>query len=250
MTNLGSKDAIDKAEKQSTEKWSQVANRDPLSELVLVAPIFAIYHFGILFLNIRNGADLVSSTIGSLAQHNTLLYLALTVGLAGALGFYGMRHRGEESIKASDFVRVSIEGTVLALLMLVSVGWLSAKLTAIPMLFTFGSDSFFAKIVTSCGAGFHEELVFRALLMGGLLWGGKAVFKSDVKRVVFAVVVSSVIFSAVHYIGSLGDEFTMSSFVFRFLAGVYLAAVYKFRGFASAVYTHTIYDVLVMVVIQ
>ena len=100
----------------------------------------------------------------------------------------------------------------------------------------------------SAGAGFHEELVFRALLFGGLAAAIKAFGSKAWQAVLIAAVVSSALFSAVHYVGSLSDQFTFVSFTFRFLAGMYLAAVYRLRGFAVAVYTHAIYDVLVMFV--
>ena len=54
----------------------------------------------------------------------------------------------------------------------------------------------------------------------------------------------------IHYIGALGDDFTIASFVFRFLAGVYLTLVFRFRGFAVAVYSHAIYDVIVLFLLQ
>ena len=58
-----------------------------------------------------------------------------------------------------------------------------------------------------------------------------------------ALAVSSVIFSAVHYLPPLGDAFTLSSFVFRVLCGVAFALVFQLRGFALAAWTHTLYDV-------
>jgi len=64
---------------------------------------------------------------------------------------------------------------------------------------------------------------------------------------VFAVILSSLVFSGIHYIGSLGDAFTLGSFMFRFFAGVILAVIFYLRGFAVAVYTHAIYDIIVMV---
>lgn len=59
-----------------------------------------------------------------------------------------------------------------------------------------------------------------------------------------AAVLSSFAFSAMHYLGPLGDPLHLSSFVFRLLLGVVLAGVYKARGFAIAAWTHTLYDVM------
>jgi hypothetical protein len=116
-------------------------------------------------------------------------------------------------------------------------------------------------LVMSLGAGFYEELAFRALLFGVggkvLVWllarqrlglvgaapriGGRAI-------VVLATwaVVCAAFFSACHYVGSLGDAFDMRSFVARAVLGLLLTLVYSTRGFAAAVWTHAIYDIWVL----
>ena len=103
----------------------------------------------------------------------------------------------------------------------------------------------------AAGAGFHEELVFRVGLFGGGAWLlHRFASLSNVKAAWIAAVVSSIAFSAIHYLGPLGDSFQLVSFVFRMLAGLYLVAVYRFRGFAVAVYTHAIYDLLIFFFVQ
>ena len=53
-------------------------------------------------------------------------------------------------------------------------------------------------------------------------------------------------FSAVHYIGPLGDAFELPSFFFRFLFGLALNGLFLIRGFGVAAWTHALYDVLVV----
>ena len=48
--------------------------------------------------------------------------------------------------------------------------------------------------------------------------------------------------------GPWGDDFSLESFSFRFVLGMMLAGVYIFRGFATVVYAHFLYDVYVMCV--
>jgi membrane protease YdiL (CAAX protease family) len=104
-------------------------------------------------------------------------------------------------------------------------------------------------IVLSSGAGFYEELAFRVILFGLGAWLVHKLFKATgpkiVGEIVWALVAASS-FSAVHYFGSLGDDFTLSSFLFRMVCGLVLTAVYRFRGFATAVWTHALYDIGVM----
>jgi hypothetical protein len=49
-----------------------------------------------------------------------------------------------------------------------------------------------------------------------------------------------------HYIGMAGDSFSVSTFLFRTVAGVILSAIFIFRGLGIAVYTHAIYDILII----
>ena len=60
-------------------------------------------------------------------------------------------------------------------------------------------------------------------------------------------IASAVVFSGWHYVGPLSDPFHVQTFVFRAVCGLVLTAIYGFRGFAPAVWTHALYDVWVMV---
>jgi len=98
----------------------------------------------------------------------------------------------------------------------------------------------------SLGAGVFEELLFRLLLMGGMVWFmGKILRFPSAFALILGIALSSFIFSAFHYLGPLGDRFTLQSFCFRFWAGAYLATVYGIRGFGIAVWTHALYDLTV-----
>jgi membrane protease YdiL (CAAX protease family) len=66
--------------------------------------------------------------------------------------------------------------------------------------------------------------------------------------VAVALIVSSVLFSAMHHIPPYGDPLQLGVFVFRILAGCFFGLVYWFRGFAVAVYTHALYDIYVLLV--
>ena len=67
-----------------------------------------------------------------------------------------------------------------------------------------------------------------------------------VRALIYAALISAVLFSIAHYVGPLGDPISLTSFVFRTLAGLYLAAVFHVRGFAVAAWTHAFYDVGVL----
>src|SRR5689334_23848696 len=51
------------------------------TDLGLTIPIFLAYHLGVIFLPVRNAADLVTSELRTLAKHSLPMYAALTLAL-------------------------------------------------------------------------------------------------------------------------------------------------------------------------
>jgi hypothetical protein len=106
------------------------------------------------------------------------------------------------------------------------------------------------KFALSLGAGLYEELFFRVILVSVLILLFQKVFNNKKwASITAAVVLSAFLFSMVHYIGSMGDPFTISSFTYRFLFGLMLNAIYVWRGFGIAAWTHALYDLMVLFVL-
>jgi membrane protease YdiL (CAAX protease family) len=125
---------------------------------------------------------------------------------------------------------------------------MTAVLLSGPPSLQIGSHAlnFWQKLATSVGAGLYEELVFRLLLTGTLLWGLARFGWKQGPAAITAVLVSSFFFSLVHYIGPYADTLQVASFTFRFVAGVVLAGLFAVRGFAVAAWTHALYDVFLL----
>lgn len=102
-----------------------------------------------------------------------------------------------------------------------------------------------SRLVSYLGAGLYEEWMFRLaaipLLVAVLLWTKIPATAA----VALAIFLSSLGFSAAHYVGQFADPFTWSSFLFRFAAGVYFSLLYQSRGYGIAAGSHALYDVLV-----
>lgn len=219
---------------------------DPLTSLVLTIPVFLVYHLGILLIDLRNGVDVTSFLVVRLRQWHELAYVAVTVAIAAGIvaAAWFLRRRGK--LQPTALVPVLLESVVLSVVMLLLVGWATQQLLQIGPAALGPID----KVVMAAGAGYHEELVFRvALFGGGALLLERFAKVGELRAVLAAGLLSSLLFSAIHYVGELSDSFEVWSFVFRFLAGVYLAVVYRLRGFAVAVYTHAFYDLLVFFVL-
>lgn len=217
---------------------------DALTSLVLTVPVFLVYHLGILLIDYRNGVDLVTGLTFALLESSVLAYVGATLSIALLLWIAARVQGRGQHVSLQALGPVLLESGLWAGLMLVSVGWATAHLlTALSLAPVMGPTD---KLVMAAGAGFHEELVFRvALLSGGRrvlmqLWSGQP------RRALLAsVVVSSLLFALAHHVGPAADPVEWHTLAFRTLAGGYLAGVYLLRGFAVAVYTHTLYDVLV-----
>ena len=101
------------------------------------------------------------------------------------------------------------------------------------------------QIVAFCGAGLYEEVLFRLLLLPVAAYAAALAGLRHRWKIAAAVVSTSLLFSLAHYVGAGGDTWDFSSFLFRFLAGVFFALLLVTRGFGITAGTHAIYDVLV-----
>jgi membrane protease YdiL (CAAX protease family) len=105
----------------------------------------------------------------------------------------------------------------------------------------------FDGIVLSLGAGIYEELLFRVVLVGGLLAIFLATGLGKKPARIYAAILAALVFSAFHYVGPYGEQFQAASFIFRFMSGLALNALFIARGFGIAAWTHALYDVFLTV---
>ncbi len=101
-----------------------------------------------------------------------------------------------------------------------------------------------------CGTSVFEEIVFRFLLMMGLIHWFARFVQSSAVRVTLAVILSSLLFSAFHYsvLNPAGDPFEWLGFVCRFLVGIAFTLVYLRRGLSIAVLAHLFYNLMFLIV--
>ncbi len=95
------------------------------------------------------------------------------------------------------------------------------------------------------GAGLYEEALFRLALVPIVYGLARALYTPKVIAVTLAMTGSGLLFALAHHVGAPGEAFTWFAFIFRWLAGVYFAAVFVIRGFGVAVAAHIAYDLLV-----
>jgi hypothetical protein len=183
-----------------------------------------------------------------LANNSLLSYIGLTLGIGAAFaGTLVLLGRGR-SLHWGRFAFVAAEGVLYAVAMRVIASYVVGHMY---LSAGAGDRDRLTGLVMSLGAGFYEEIAFRVLLYGLgarliLMLGPRAIpMREFTIRIVWAAIAAAV-FSGWHYVGALGDTFDVKTFVFRWVCGMVFTAIYELRGFAPAVWTHTIYDVWVM----
>lgn len=229
--------------------WRHLQQRlDPLTSAVLVFPLLLVYQVGILSGRGQNGVDFITRALIELGRRDVGNYLAI---MGGMLTVYAavvllLRKRGSFSPRA--FLPMLVESTFYALIMGSLIMFVIGQFTRVVPGLAIGGRNPLDILVISAGAGFHEELIFRLGIMGGLGWllTGLTGDKRQWVAWAIALVVSSILFSLAHHIGPAGESFTFMAFVYRTLAGVFFAFVYQLRGFAVAAWTHALYDVYVL----
>lgn len=100
------------------------------------------------------------------------------------------------------------------------------------------------RMALGIGAGIYEELVFRLILISVMVMIGVDLLRFHPAPIALtAVIVSSLAFAAHHHPPIGSEPFEAVRFLFRTLAGVYLAAIFWFRGYGPAAGCHAAYNV-------
>lgn len=105
------------------------------------------------------------------------------------------------------------------------------------------------EVIRSFGAGIYEELVFRLICIAGLSILLVNVCKLPrAASAAFIVLLSAGLFAAQHH-RPLGIEpFDATRFMFRTLAGLYLAGLFLYRGFGITCGCHAFYNLIVVTI--
>ncbi|MBM4388714.1 MAG: CPBP family intramembrane metalloprotease [Deltaproteobacteria bacterium] len=224
---------------------------DRFNSAVYAIPVLLLYNVGLILTGNTtiNGADFL--TVALLAHFGYQGFLIFNLVLLAASAVLVPIMIKKKKFSFSYAWIVCIEGLAYSLLMMFSISFiieeaekrfLSAGLT--------GGTTILEKLTISAGAGFWEEALFRAALLALLAWlFNRFVFKKKAAAgwlsYSLAIIVTSLLFSGAHYLGS--EPFSIYSFSFRAIAGVMFSIIFTLRGFALAVYTHAIYDILVLI---
>ncbi len=243
--------------KLQRKRASMLSRSDPLTSALLVFPLFLVYEIGVLSIpSVHNGADLITSEMLHLLHGNVAGYLLVNGVLAVGFAILCLWLRRTNTFNPRLFLPVVLESAIYAVTMgslicfvmvdLLHVDpkmWIHAPLVAGPT-----ELDPFSKLILALGAGVHEELIFRLVMVGGGVWLLEKGFGMRRAAAIFiAFLVSSVLFSAAHHVIG-GEPWRVGAFTYRLLCGLFFATLFQTRGLAVAVYTHALYDIYVLIV--
>lgn len=224
-------------------------SRTSFYSFLFTLPLFFLYEVNILFLSwddilvVRNGADFLMRNILESFDIYGLYGLGLVfcLGLLVTYIFFIKEDQQQE-------VNVNFLFIMLAESMLWSVVLYFLLFKFMVLLMNPVGKTILQQVTLAIGAGIYEEFLFRVLLIAGLsgILGFVFMWDKTFKNII-AVVLSGGIFSAFHFMGEYGDFFSMELFLIRFFAGLILGVLYMYRGFGITAYTHSIYDLIVLI---
>ncbi len=215
------------------------------TSLVLVTPLFLFYQVGLLTTDgWRNGADFITGRLFELCGRDEWRYIMVNFVILLVIVALAYVRSKERRPTAGTLLFVVTESTLWASIIGVLISRILLELG-----FTAPSLSLSAwdNLVLSIGAGTHEELVFRLMLFTAVVWVLRRLKVKKPLAIAGAFLVSSLVFSAFHYVPLGTESWELWSFAYRFCAGLVFAGLFVARGFAVAVYTHAIYDIFVLV---
>ena len=235
------------------------ASRQPRYSVLFALPLLVLYEALAVALAtdpagaLRNGADVLLQRGFSalLGRHGPLLLGVVIIGTGVVLVARDLRRGG--GIRAGTFGLMLAESTLLALAFGTAVGVVTALLLGqLPLLMvqeavTLESLGWWTRVMLSLGAGLYEELLFRVVLVSALYLLATRVLRWRPRTAgIVAVLGGAFMFSAFHYIGPYGDPLELTSFTFRFVAGVFFSGIYLLRGFGITAWTHALYDLFLL----
>jgi hypothetical protein len=229
--------------------WDAMKKRaDPLTSIALTIPVFLLYHLGILLVDRSAGgvgADLVTNTVLGVLKASPPVYVVGTLTLALVVATVTWIEERRSATSGVSLSRVILEGAGFGVVLLAAFGWATSRIIRTADAGRLAELGVIDKLVLAAGSGFHQELIFRALLVTGFSTLMLRLFRITKNAALsIAIAVSSVLFALGYNWGPHGEPFVADVAALRIVLGGLFAAIYLTRGFAVVVYSHAIFQAL------
>ncbi len=239
---------VDRDEGLVADYWNQ--SRYPLTCLVFLAPLLLGFEIAI---------RIHDSSLSEGGMNGAYVWLQEMLGWCGVKFAFSLpllvavclliRHlfgRFPIRVTSESLTMMCVESLLLALLLVllgqVQVGMVTGTISLIEAAIPSENT---VVVLTSVGAGLYEEFLFRAMLLPAMYLAFRFFLLPRIPAMTSAVILTSLLFSAAHYVGVSGDPFSIMTFCFRTWAGIFFCVVYLTRGLGIAVGCHVMYNILV-----
>jgi hypothetical protein len=226
--------------------------RRPVSSLVFLLPLVILYEIGTYWTASNLSESMINRVIAfQLLRRFFALFGATWIYLPGLalvaiLTAWQLATADTWKIRWRTVGAMGIESLMLAV-PLVVLSHVVSYVHATRLAASGGIHDWMGNLLLSVGAGIYEELLFRLMLISLL-----SIVLIDLVHMaegpaIFAIVlISAAFFSLYHNLGA--ESFRWSLFMFRAVAGGYLAGIFILRGFGITVGCHVIYDILATII--
>ena len=217
--------------------------------ILFILPLLVLYEIGIAFsgAEVENAAGAIMKTPLQAFGKNATLVFNLVVGLIFVIAFF--KASAGEEFDFRIFVPMFLESLLYALLLQPLVAVVMRHVLPFALAQPLGEvKGLLVRIMLAMGAGVYEEIVYRMILLSLLYYIFRKSFQfRESIAGAMSILLASLIFAAMHYVGVFGDALLATSFLFRFLCGLILSSIFIFRGLGIAVYAHALYDFIYVV---
>lgn len=236
-------------------------SRRPLPILIFLLPLVVLYEFGsLLLLSGVASEDMPSHTIRAyyLLEQAIRIFGVGGVYLPGILvvlvlaawhiaGRYSWRFSFATVLcMAAESIAWTVPLLVLSVIATDLLGLGQAAAAAQ----TTGGESdpaWRVWLLVAIGAGVYEELLFRLLLLSGIVW--VLTKAGNLRRGLASAIgvgITAVLFALYHDLSTAGQGFAWDYIAYFTVLGVAFGALYLFRGFGIVVAAHALLDVVLL----
>ena len=228
-----------------------VQSRGLALSFVLIAPLLLAYEIALLYYPPARaaGAGRFLKNVFYTVFHNRAgMVLNIIVALFLLLAIFILARR--KRLRLSFIIPMVFESAVWSVGLVLIAVLICYRLPNVRLDVGGAGPTVFTDVVSSIGAGVYEEILFRLGLTSAFFIAGLRMFKQRAAHAaVFAAVVSAAVFALCHVLAwdePFKDPLIWFYLLFYFTSGVFFSLLYTFRGLGVAVYTHVIYDIVVL----
>jgi hypothetical protein len=185
------------------------------------------------------------STFLGIPQSATPLLLIISVM---AMLYYERRKFGLIQPQISFFFRTLGESAYFGFILKYAVALLAASAIfflsgTFPPIISPSVPASLLEVLQKTGFGFYEEILYRVILLSGILAFFRVLHMPRMMARITAVTTVSIIFSSVHFFGPFAYPLDIESFLYLSYLSVLFSAIYLWRGFATAAWSHSLFDI-------